>query len=120
MGNGASVGNNQRHLPKLINIEKLATNGYFITNPDEYKLSIEECIKTGEMDILEILIPAGNAKVVLPLHIAAKLGSLEACELLLSAGFNYLSVDKRGYTPLHCCCLNRSSEALLCITLLGM
>ena len=120
MGNGAAVGAGNRKL--LLNfeyVENLARRGHFHKNVTDYKDAVEECIRSGEMDVLEILIPAGNAQRILPLHIAARLGSLESCELLISAGFDYFAVDTLGRTPLHLCPLNISDEAILCTTLLG-
>ena len=120
MGNGAGVAAGNRQLPAYNYVENLVSKGHFHRNIDDYKDAVEQCIKNGEMDIVEILIPAGNAQNILPLHIAAKLGSLDACELLISAGFDYLAVNVHGHTPLHCCPLNRSNEAILCTTLLGL
>jgi hypothetical protein len=59
MGNGVSVGSNNSKKSNFSVIEELVGKGYFLTNIIEYKQAVEECIKGGEMDILEILIPAG-------------------------------------------------------------
>ena len=99
--------------------EMLLLKGHFIRNVDDFKVEVEECIQSSEMDRLEILMSAHYAKDIHPIHIAAKLGSLEACELLLSAGFESTSKDSRGQTPLHCCLLNQLNESILCGTLLG-
>ena len=63
MGNGAAVGAGNRKL--LLNfeyVENLARRGHFHKNVSDYKDAVEECIRSGEMDVLEILIPAGNAQ----------------------------------------------------------
>lgn len=124
MGNGAPVaaqaaGPRQYDYPT---VERLSRKGYFAQNFDEYKRAIQEAVRTNELDVLEVLIPAGNAKMALPLHIAASMGNVEACELLLSAGFGFLSTDPDGRTPLHLCAMNRSGsvDASVCITLLGL
>jgi hypothetical protein len=111
MGNGAAITSRR---PTLIlggfsSVESLINNGYFNENLEAYKAAVKENIKNEALDILEILIPAGeemlkarfppiivimihtlyilcegNCRKVLPLHIAAEYGSLDCCELLLS------------------------------------
>jgi Ankyrin repeats (many copies) len=120
MGNGASVSRERwKQLSSYDKTEKLLLKGHFSRNVRDLKVEVEECIQSCEMDRLEILMSAHNAKDIHPIHIAAKLGSLEACELLLSAGFDCMSKDIRGQTPLHYCPLNQLNESILCATLLG-
>lgn len=40
--------------------------------------------------------------------------------MLLSAGFDYLATDVKGYTPLHYCPLSQLDDSTLCTTLLGL
>ena len=124
MGNGAPVAS-QAVLNReydFTTVERLGRKGFFMSNYDQYKRAIEESIRTNELDVLEILIPAGNSKMALPLHIAASMGNIEACELLLSAGFGFLTSDNDGRTPLHLCAAHGtgSVDAAVCITLLGL
>lgn len=108
-----------KQLSRYSKTEKLLLEGHFTRNIEDFKVEVEECIQSCEMDRLEILMSAHNAKDIHPIHIAAELASLEACELLLSAGFDCTSKDLWGQTPLHCCPLNQLSESILCTTLLG-
>jgi len=50
--------------------------------------------------------------------VAAKYGSIECMELLLSAGFNSDLQDGAGRTPLHYSAMNRSSDSVLCCSAL--
>ena len=124
MGNGAPVASqsllNRQY--DYTTVERLARKGYFMSNFEEYKRAIEESVRMNELDVLEVLIPAGNTKMALPLHIAASMGNIEACELLLSAGFGFLQSDNDGRTPLHLCAMHGtgSVDAAVCITLLGL
>jgi hypothetical protein len=101
-------------------LEKLCRNQHFQDNFVEYKNAFQKAIESDAIDMLEILIPAGNAKRLQPLHISSKLARLESTEVLLSAGFSCLLQDELGRTPLHLCCESQSSTAGLCATLLSL
>ena len=124
MGNGAPAlaasASSRGH--DFTTVESLARKGYFHQHHDEYCRALEDAIRRNELDALEVLIPAGNTKLALPLHMAASAGSVEACELLLSAGFSWLASDTHGRTPLHVCAMNQSgsADASVCVTLLGL
>lgn len=75
-------------------------------------------IEKDALDCVEMLITAGDAKALMPIHLAAKLGKLESLELFLSAGFSGELADKQGRTPLHYCCLSEAAETSLCVSLL--
>ena len=122
MGNGAPIASQINRQYDYTTVERLARKGYFMSNFEEYKRALEESIRMNELDVLEVLIPAGNTKMALPLHIAASMGNIEACELLLSAGFGFLTSDSNGRTPLHLCAMHGtgSVDAAVCITLLGL
>lgn len=101
-------------------VERLCRNCHFQDNFNEYKSSVQKAIDSDAIDMLEILIPAGNAKKLQPLHIACRLAKLESAELLLSAGFSCFLQDGEGRTPLHLCSLSRSLNSGLCATLLSL
>jgi hypothetical protein len=125
MGNGAPVqgaaASSRGH--DFATVESLTRKGgYFNQHHDEYCRALQQAIRMNELDVLEVLIPAGNTKLALPLHMAASAGNVEACELLLSAGFSWVASDSQGRTPLHLCAMNQSgtADASVCITLLGL
>ena len=125
MGNGAITGNivpvatggfSQK---EFATIEKLCNNSYFYDNFQDYQSALQKAIRNDSIDVLEILIPAGNAKRLQPLHMACRLGKLDSVELLLSAGFSASFKDDHGRTPLHLCGYVCTNESGLCATLLA-
>eukprot|EP01038_Epipyxis_sp_PR26KG_P008156 gene8156-11038_t len=132
MGNGAGVEslnnkgtttsyskeNEHNNTTKLLylKIERQIKQGSFFQsqNQELYKQLIYDAINMNQLDILELLLPHGNIKLIYPLHIAAKLGKMESLELLISAGFNGLLVDNDGNIPLHYSSKNNSFESSLC------
>lgn len=121
MGNGAlnsPRGNNQFSRKDFENLEKMCRNSHFRDHFDDYKVTFHKAIDNDAIDMIELLIPAGNSKRLQPLHIACRLAKLESAELLISAGFSCVLLDEKGRTPLHLCCTSRSLDAGLCATLL--
>ncbi len=96
---------------------KLAMNKayYFEEHENDYKLHMEEAIGGAHLDILEILIPSGDARKTLPLHMAARAATVDCVELLLSAGFDGRSKNQDDQIPLHLCAMNESMESALCV-----
>lgn len=125
MGNAAGVETAERIYtkpvphPGLYNIiERRVNSGFFADNVAEYRSAVTRAIRNNDLDILQVLIPAGNIKAILPLHIAASMGALEAIELLTSAGFSLYFTDKQGRAPLHLAAACTAPESVLCVTLL--
>ena len=101
MGNGASVHQNasvsksasvqQNKIEFRVNddfrtIEKLCNRGYFASHTESYKDEFERAIRVSQLDNLEVLIKVGLTRDLYPLHLAAKHGSIDSVELLVSAG----------------------------------
>lgn len=122
MGNGASVNYRGHRLTHsdFIALEKLCRSQHFRDNFQEYLDTFRRAVENDAIDMLEILIPAGNAMRVKPLHLACKLARMESAEVLLSAGFSCLLQDEQGRTPLHVCCTSRSPNSALCATLVAL
>ena len=124
MGNSASVmeGMDEVDMARapLGALERLAEEGFFMTHPQVYKDAVEAFVRLSRLDALEVVVPAGRVKSVVPLHLAAKYGQIDCVELFASAGFNPLVVDSEGKTPLHWSATNRSSESALCATFLAL
>lgn len=129
MGNGAGVPlDHQSHeagpefTSKFSKLEKRVKAGFFerVANEDEYLRMTTNAIEKQELDVLELLLKGGDMKPLLPLHIAAQYGSVEAMDLLLSAGISSFDVNLQGKTPLHVAASSRSDGALLCTSLLIM
>mmetsp|Transcript_47820 Transcript_47820/g.83725 ORF Transcript_47820/g.83725 Transcript_47820/m.83725 type:complete len:612 (-) Transcript_47820:2294-4129(-) len=123
MGNGAlnsPHGGGQLVRKDFEKLEKMCRNSYFREHFDDYKVTFHKAIDSDAIDMIELLIPAGNSKKLQPLHIACRLAKLESAELLISAGFSCFLVDEKGRTPLHLCCTSRSIDAGLCATLLAV
>jgi ankyrin repeat protein len=99
-------------------LERYCKSGYFHNHPEEYVNVMSVAIEKDALDCVEMLITAGDAKALMPIHLAAKLGKLESLELFLSAGFSGELADKQGRTPLHYCCLSEAAETSLCVSLL--
>ena len=78
MGNGAPVqgaaASSRGH--DFATVESLARKGYFNQHHDEYCRALQQAIRMNELDVLEVLIPAGNTKLALPLHMAASAGNV--------------------------------------------
>jgi len=132
MGNGASIPQNPSSNPSeylkgyqlshsdYMILEKRCKSGYYkrSDNHVEYKEAFRNAILYEAIDIVEILIIYGDTKTLNPLHIASELGAIDSLEILLSAGFDWSSVDRQGQTPLHYCSKLDTGNASLCTTLL--
>lgn len=120
MGNGAGLHADQTSVSKadFDTIEGLCREGYFRESYTEFKKAVYAAIRNNNVDVLEILIPAGNMRKIKPLHVAASMAKLDPLEVLCSAGFEGNSTDKEGRTPLHMCCNHASHESALCATFL--
>lgn len=109
-------------LPDFTQLESYCKYGVFQKKEpaifQQYRLLVDRSIQKSLLDNLELLIGAGRIREVFPLHIAAKYGSIECMELLLSAGFNPDLLDTAGRTPLHYAAMNRSRDSVLCASLL--
>lgn len=99
-------------------LEKMCRNYYFFDHFTEYEQAVLRAIDNNAIDALEVLLPAGNSKRLLPLHMSCRAGRLEPTELLLSAGFNCYMQDGDGRLPLHLCSMVTSFESSLCATLI--
>jgi hypothetical protein len=99
-------------------LEKMCSNYYFFDHFTEYEQAVLRAIDNNAIDALEVLLPAGNSKRLLPLHMSCRAGRLEPTELLLSAGFNCYMQDGDGRLPLHICSMVTSFESSLCATLI--
>jgi hypothetical protein len=125
MGNGASVVEYEYRPPPVSSdtsnfhlLERKCSSGYFLKNQNDYYTAVSNAIKRSDIAQLEILIPAGDIRTILPLHIAAKQSALDSIELLLSAGINPTIMDEKGRTPLHYCALASSKSSALCCSFL--
>ena len=87
-----------------LQVERLSKSGYFQSHQAEYESAVRDAIEKEALDIVELLLVAGNARLMDPgpVHIAAELGKLDALELLDSAGFDLHRADSQGNTPMHC------------------
>lgn len=119
MGNGVGISSDNPSA-EFGRLEKLCKSGYFHQNYEEYLSAVTLAIQTNKLDCLELLIISGNIKLIMPVHLAAKLGKLEPLELLLSAGFPGHLTDKQGRTPLHLTALACSVEVGLVVSLLAL
>lgn len=129
MGNGASVPLSRQSYEegpdfkdKFSRLEKRVRSGFFerAANEEEYLRVTTDIIEKQQLDMLELLIKGGDLKSLCPLHIAAKSSSIEAMDLLLSAGFSPFDTNLQGKTPLHQAASSRKEEAVLCAYLLLM
>jgi len=122
MGNGAVVNSPGRSLTQkdFEVLEKLCRSQHFRENFEDYSKAFRKAIESDAIDMLEVLIPAGNAKRINPLHLACKLSKLESAEVLLSAGFSCVLQDEFGRTPLHACSLSKSLNSGLCATMITL
>ena len=106
-------------------------DGNRILASSEYEQVLNRAISAEALDVLEALVKVAffrggsssssssrgktNAPLVLPLHFAARMGKVEACELLCSAGYDLLARDaEHGQTPLHKTGFSSSLESALC------
>ena len=120
MGSGGSIAESTS--PKgdpfdYKNVEKLLKRGELRREAD-HSGALEEIIKSGHLDSLELILNMGDIRKLHPLHLAARYGKLEVVELLISAGFDYYSCNSKNQLPLHLCAFNKSPESALCATLL--
>jgi len=102
-------------------VATLLRSGVFDVHGDieDLKLVLTEAMMKDKLDVLELLVTRGLADVA-PLHMAARLGKLEACEIFVSAGlFTPSTFVHHGSTPLHLCAANRSIESALCASFLA-
>lgn len=129
MGNGASVPLNHQSYEvgpdfgdKFSKLEKRVKSGFFerAANEEEYLRVTTNAIEKQQLDMLELLIKGGDLKSLHPLHIAAKSSSIEAMDLLLSAGFSPFNLNLQGKTPLHLAASSHEEGAVLCAYLLLM
>ncbi len=122
MGNGAALQAEQAIASRthFDDIETICQSGYFREkdNFPDYKKAVYSAVRHDNLDVLEILISAGNMKKLKPLHVAASMAKLDALEQFLSAGFETTSTDKEGRNPLHMCCYHESHESSLCASFL--
>ena len=82
--------------------------------------ALSEAIRESRLDRIEALIQSPRLPTRLrPLHIAAAYASLEALEILVSAGFRVEAVDSLVRSALHRCATNRSEASALCACFLG-
>jgi hypothetical protein len=121
MGNGASVSVTGRQLTQrdFESLEKLCRSQHFRENFRDYVEAFRKAVENDAIDMIEILIPAGNAMRVQPLHMACQLAKMDCADVLLSAGFSCMLQDELGRTPLHVCSISRSPNAGLCATLVA-
>jgi len=129
MGNGAGVPLAQHSYEvgpefssKFMKLEKRVKSGFFerAANEEEYLRVTTNAIERQELDVLELLIKGGDLNALHPLHIAAQISSIEAMDLLLSAGMSPFDVNLQGKTPLHVAASSRAEGAMLCAYLLIM
>ena len=129
MGNGASVPLHHQSYDvgpdfsdKFSRLEKRVKSGYFerAANEEEYLRVTTNAIEKQQLDMLELLIKGGDLKSLDPLHIAAKSSSIEAMDLLLSAGFSPFQLNLQGKTPIHLAASSHEEGAVLCVYLLLM
>ena len=118
MGTAASIEKPQVYSYQLV--ERLAIQNHFRNDIEAYQIAMEDSIRRNALDILEILLQAGNARSIYPLHMSASLGVLETMELIVSAGFSCSSKNKEELTPLHCSAMNTSVESAMCAMFLGI
>lgn len=86
---------------------------------EDLTIVLTEAIFKDKLDVLELLVTRGIAEIA-PVHLAARLGKLEACEIFCSAFlFTPATFVYRGSTPLHLCAANRSIESALCASFLA-
>ena len=121
MGNGAGIPQNPVTNPSdYLKFEKLCKSGYYkrSENYDEYREAFRKAVSFEALDIVEILIIYGDTKTLNPVHLASEMGAIDSLEILLSAGFHWLSLDKQGRSPLHACTKLDTMNSSLCVTLL--
>ena len=125
MGNGASANYRKEDdrdfdFEDFHAIERLCRLGHFLRNFEDFRKAVQIAIRSNLLDNLELLLTFGRIKDLAPVHIAAASSSLDALEILHSAGFKLLTIDSNGRTPLHCCCMKRtaSMNTCLCISFL--
>jgi len=102
MGNSAGVLSSE-----FKTVDDLCASGYFQQpgHLSEYSDAMSEAIKSGALDVIEVLLVGGNSRLLdpSPMILAAQFNQLETLELLCSAGFDVDVKDSNGDTALHKC-----------------
>jgi hypothetical protein len=101
-------------------IEKKCFSGYFkdVDKFKDYVKAFEHACKLNSLDIIEVLLKAGDIRSINPFHIASTNGNLEVVEILYSAGLYLFNQDHNGCSPLHLCVMKPFIESSLCATFL--
>ena len=103
-------------------VERLCRQGHFMKNADDFSVAVGEAIRQSQLDILEILLPSGNSRLLEPhpLLTAATHGVLDAMEILFSAGFDVAAIGDSGRTALHVCAAQKSIDSASCASFLTL